>query len=366
MAQKDYYNILGVTRDASAEEIRKAYRKLARKYHPDVNPGDKEAERKFMALQEAYDVLSDSQKRAQYDRYGTVFEGAEAGPRTQTYTWSTRGAPPEFDEVNLEDLFGGRFGAEDLFGGRAAARRRGADVHYEITVPFLVAVRGGEQAIEVSRQRACPACSGSGADPAAGTDTCAACGGSGRRRGALGIAMPCPQCGGKGRVPRQPCRACGGRGTTPKRDRITVKVPPGVDDGSTIRLRGQGEAGTDAQPAGDLLIKVRVAEHPYFRRHGKDIFLEVPITVAEAVLGAKIEVPTIHGKLTVTVPPGTSGGQKLRLRGKGIADRTGGARGDQYVQIRIQVPKPAEAASQDLIRQFDEKNPISPRSGLNW
>ena len=377
MAKHDYYDTLGVSREAKPDEIRKAYRQRARKYHPDVNPGDKEAERKFKDVQEAYDVLSDSDKRAQYDRYGTIFEGAEAGPRTRTYTWSTQGgAGAEAPGFDFSELFGEEspFGEYFRTAGagtaqRARRARRGADLHHELTIPFLIAVKGGEVELHVVRELACLKCRGSGGEPQAGTKTCPTCSGSGRSRigaGSLGLAGTCETCGGEGRVPQRACPDCGGQGRVRRSERLQVKIPAGVEHGSTIRLRGQGQAGTNGEPPGDLLVTVHVQPHPYFRREGRDILIDVPITLAEAVLGAKVDVPTLDGKASVTVPIGTSSGQRLRLRGKGLAGGAGKPAGDLYVEVKVVVPPAPDGESKDLIRRFDERNRLDPRAGLGW
>lgn len=371
MADKDYYKVLGVSREATQDEILKAYRKLARKYHPDLNPGDKQAERKFTEVQQAFDVLGNTEKREQYDRYGTAaFEGAGAGPRSRTYTWSTReGEPTGFEEFDLGEIFGDRFDFGEVFGraGRRAAPRRGADVRAELTVPFRTAALGGDTEVQVARERTCSRCKGTGGEPGSGTQTCPECGGSGRQRlapGPLGLAMPCARCNGRGQVPDRACAACAGQGVTSRADRIRVKIPPGVEDGSTIRLRGQGQSGSDGQQAGDLLIVVRVAPHPVFRREGRDLYVDLPITVGEAILGGKVDVPTLDGTVTITLPPGTPSGRKMRVRGKGIGGPRGGPPGDLYVETKIVVPPQADEKSKELIRNFEQRNPLDPRAEL--
>ena len=314
MAERDYYTILGVSRGASDDEIRKAHRKLARKYHPDVNPEDKESARKFKEVQEAYSVLSDPEKRAQYDRYGAAFQGAGAGPGGgRTYTWS---AGPGGGPVDINEIFGGQFEFEDLFGGkfaRGAAGRgggrareprpmRGQDARLEIEVPFQVAAEGGVHGLQLSRD-----------------------------------------------------------GQT---ERLNVKIPPGVDSGSVIRLAGQGQPGVAGGPAGDLLLTVTVAPHSNFRREGRNLLLDVPITPSEAALGAKVDVPTLsEGNVTVTIPPGTSSGTKLRLRGKGVAG-PGGTRGDQLVVAKIVVPRKLDDEARKHYEQLAAVSPQNPRAGL--
>jgi DnaJ-class molecular chaperone len=291
MPANDYYKTLGVSREASADEIRKAYKKLAKKYHPDAKPDDKEAAATFKKVQEAYDVLGDTEKREQYDRYGAAFQGAGRGPASGTWTTQTGGAGP----IDLESIFGGQIDLNDILGGafgrggRSAGTQRGGrrrqpqsqkgeDIHHEIEVPFQVAALGGSHGIQLTRE--------------SGTE------------------------------------------------RLTVKIPAGVENGSVIRLAGQGSPGFGGGPAGDLLLTIKVAPHPWFRREGRDLLLDVPITPAEGALGAKVEVPTLsEGDVSVTVPAGTSSGRKLRLRGKGIRDAKSGATGDQYVVVKIVVPK---------------------------
>jgi DnaJ-class molecular chaperone len=320
MPERDYYEVLGVPRDASADALKKAYRSLARKYHPDVNPGDKQAEAKFKEAQQAYDVLSDPEKRSLYDRYGTAaFEGMTAtGPRSGASEWAAR-AGQGFEGFDFSEFFGpgnaegegvggGIF--EDLLGrvrgGRGAGRRGprpGRSIQAILTIPFLTAVRGGETTIEVPRE--------------------------------------------------------GGR-----RETLVVKIPAGIESGAKLRLRGQGEPGEHGAPQGDLNIVVTVEPHPYFSRDGRDLSVEVPVSVSEAVLGAKIDVPTLDGMKSLTVPPGSSCGLKLRLRGHGIPASRGKPAGDLFVVLKIVVPKSIDEASRRLIREFAQRNPSNPRAGL--
>jgi DnaJ-class molecular chaperone len=321
MAQRDYYEVLGVARDAKPEAIKKAYRTLARKHHPDVNPGDKASEVKFKEVQQAYDVLADQEKRALYDRYGhAAFEGmAAAGPRSGATEWATRFGQPGFDTIDISDLLGS-FGAthegehgggasifEDLMGrvrgGRPARPRAGRTLEATLTIPFMTAVRGGETTIEVQR----------------------------------------------------------GEGKT---ESLVVKIPPGIDSGAKLRLKGRGEPGAKGTPAGDLTITVGVEPHPYFKRDGRDLQVEVPITVSEAILGAKIDVPALAGMKSLTIPPGSSSGLKLRLKGQGIPAAAGKPEGDLFVVLKVVVPKSCDAASRRLIHEFAEHNSYNPRTGL--
>jgi curved DNA-binding protein len=330
MSDRDYYEVLGVSRDATPDAIKKAYRTLARKLHPDVNPGDKKAEAKFKEAQQAYDILSDPEKRSLYDRYGkAAFEGmAAAGPRSGASEWTAHQAGPGFENFDFSQFFGHGAGAgaaeqgEDIGGGAGIfeellgrmrggrAGRRGAagphpgrTVEARLTIPFLTAIRGGETTIEVERE--------------------------GHRR-----------------------------------EMLVVKIPPGIESGAKLRLRGQGEPSALGGPRGDLTIAVTVEPHPYFTREGRDLSVEVPITVAEAVLGAKVEVPTLGGMKSLTIPPGSSSGQKLRLRGQGVPASGGKPEGDLFLVLKVVVPRTSDETSRRLITEFAERNPMRPRDGL--
>ena len=321
MAERDYYEILGVARDATPDAIKKAYRGLARKYHPDVNPGDKSAEGRFKEVQSAYDVLADKEKRALYDRHGrAAFEGmAASGPRTNSSEWTTRFGEPGFENIDLSDLIGSFGGAgrgedagnasifEDLMGrvrgGRPNRQRSGRTLEAHLVIPFMTAVKGGQTTIEVQR-------------------------------------------------------------TTGKTESLVVKIPPGIDTGAKLRLKGQGEPGSKGAPAGDLTIVIDVEPHAYFKREGQNLQIEVPISVSEAILGAKIDVLALEGTKSLTIPPGSSSGQKLRLKGQGIPAAAGKPGGDLFVVLKVVVPKNIDAASRRLIEEFAERNPQSPRAGL--
>jgi molecular chaperone DnaJ len=344
--KRDYYETLGVSRDASADELKKAYRKLAMKHHPDRNPGDKAAEERFKEASEAYQILSDPERRAQYDRFGhAAFEqGAGFGGF-------------DFGGAGFEDIFSDIFG--DFFGtsrGRGRSRaQRGEDLRYDLDIRFEDAVFGTERVINVPRLASCDACAGKGTKGGAARTTCTACRGSGQLRfqqGFFTIAKTCGQCGGQGTVIKDPCRSCGGSGVTQKTHALNIKVPPGVDSGSRLKLRGEGEAGRSGGPPGDLYVVINVNEHPLFARQDNDIVCEVPISFAQAALGAEIEVPTIEGKIKMKVATGTQSGTVLRLRGKGVPDLRGSGRGDQLVRVVVETPRKLTARQRELLEEF--------------
>ncbi len=363
MPTRDYYDILGVRRGASEHEIKRAYRKLARKYHPDVNPGDKTAEARFKEISQAYEVLSDPEKRRRYDQLG--HEAFSAGGRT-----STEAGFGGFDFSGFDIRTGG-FGdlsdlLSDFFGQREQARApapgKGEDLHYSLDIDFEDAIRGLATEITLQKHSRCERCGGSGGRPGSPLDPCPECGGSGRLRGRLlRGSQACPRCGGAGRVSREACPACGGRGVTFGTERIAVKIPPGVDTGSRVRLQGMGEPGRNGGPPGDLYIITRVRPHPLLQRKGDNLYVEVPITITEAALGARIEVPTVDGTATMRIPPETSSGQVFRLKGKGVPHLKGGGQGDQFVTVRIVSPRNLDVRSQELLREFARLNPGDPR-----
>jgi molecular chaperone DnaJ len=372
MATRDYYEVLGVGRGATAQEIKRAYRKQARKHHPDVNPGDKAAEAKFKELTEAHEVLSDPEKRRKYDRFGSdAFREAAAGGRGG-------GAPGGFGggfDFRGFDLgtSGGGVGdlgdlLSDLFGQRAAGQPAGpapgADLHYTLELDFEDAIRGLSTEIAVQKHSPCATCRGSGARPGSALTTCPECGGSGRRasRGLFRGEPACPRCRGTGTIHREACGSCGGRGVTDGTERIAVKIPAGVDNGSRIRLAGRGAAAPNGGPAGDLYIITRVRPHPVLERKGDNLYVEVPITITEAALGARIDVPTVAGLTSMRIPPETSSGQVFRLRGKGVPHLKGGGQGDQFVTVKIVAPRNLDSRSQELLQEFARLNPGPPRS----
>jgi len=362
----DYYEVLGVPRKAGAKDIRSAFRKLARKYHPDLNPGDKSAEEKFKQIQEAYDVLSDPKKRQMYDQvgfYSENFPGPSPGEGPQDAHFDFGG----FDfggtgGTSFRDLFG-----QFLRGGRASGEpepESGTDLEYKVEIGFWDAVRGAVKKISIARLESCPDCQGTGA--VGSPQTCTACGGTGavqQTSGRMRFQVNCARCGGAGRV-RTMCRTCHGEGRLRRAETLDVRVPPGVHTGARVRVPGKGNAGTLGTPAGDLYLLVDVKPHPFFERHGDDIYTAVPVTVSEATLGAKIEVPTLDGRSVVRIPPGTNSGRTLRLREKGVTSARHGRRGDQYVLIQVVVPKPTDERVRNLMRELESMAPEDPRKDL--
>jgi molecular chaperone DnaJ len=379
MAKQDYYEVLGVKRDAKPEEIKKAYRRLARKFHPDVNPGDKTAEERFKLTSEAHDVLSDPKKRAVYDRFGQYSDNlADAAARGAGPTGSTAGrAAPGFDfsgfdwgtatsagsGTSFKDIF------SELFGGgkeREPPRpqpRKGADIEMPLSLSFEEAINGLTTNITVNRSEQCPRCNGAG-DIGGPVMVCTTCKGSGQVQkagGRLRFSQECTDCGGTGRR-RSPCSLCKGKGTVPKTENVKVRIPAGVETGSRVRIPGKGEGGRLGAPPGDLHIITNVGTHKYFTRKGDNIYATVPITVPEAALGAKIEVPTVEGKAQLRIPPGTQSGQKFRLRQRGAPSlRNPGARGDQFVEVQVTLPKVISEETKELLRQYSKMNTDNPR-----
>ncbi|MEQ9501210.1 MAG: molecular chaperone DnaJ [Deltaproteobacteria bacterium] len=365
---RDLYETLGVSRTASAAEIKKAYKQLARKYHPDKNQGDTAAEARFKEIGSAYEVLGDADKRKLYDEFGDDAEklGFDA-EKAQAYRAYSAGGGNGFPGggfpggVDLGDIFSDLFGGGggfSGFGGGRPAPRRGHDVTTELTVDFADAIRGTKPTIEIDKPVACGACSGSGRAGAA--TTCAGCGGSGRANVAHGpvqVQAACRSCGGSGRS-APACSACRGSGQTTKRTKLTVNIPPGVEDGQKIRLAGQGAPGRNGGPAGHLFIQVRVRPHTLFERRGRNLEYTLPITVGEAMLGAEIDAPTLDGRVNLRIPPNAQSGQKLRLRGKGVPASKKDAAGDLFVRLSVVVPKAgtdeAKKLAEDVDALYDE------------
>ncbi len=357
--KRDYYEVLGLQKGASEDEIKKAYRRLAKTCHPDLHPNDKECEAKFKELGEAYEVLSDPDKRAKYDQFGhAAFDPAYGGAGAGS---SYGGFGGGFGDI-FGDIFGGGFG--DIFGGGQTSRngpRRGDNIRVAVNISFEEAAFGCTKEINIPRTEACDVCNGTGAKSGSAVETCTNCGGSGtvrqQQRTPLGVfstSGPCPRCGGKGKIIKEPCDACRGTGTVRRQRKISVNIPAGIDDGQTVSLRGQGSAGTNGGPSGDLLITVSVAPHPDFERDGTSILYTMPISFAQAALGAEVEVPTLDGKVKYSIPEGTQTDTVFRLRGKGIPYLRGGGRGDQYVTVRISTPKNLSREQKELLRKFDE------------
>src|ERR671919_610221 len=359
-AVKDLYEILGVSKSASREEIKKPYRKLARKHHPDNNPGDAEAEERFKEVQGAYDVLSDPEKRKQYDQLGSrVFSGM--GGRGGNYQWS--GNLGDLGDLgDLSDLLGGIFGGTTFGGGRrtASARtgrraERGRDVEVTVNVSFEDSLKGVTTKIPVELQTACSVCKGSGAEPGTTPIICPQCRGRGvvsEDQGFFALSQPCPRCGGNGTVVEKPCRNCGGSGRERRTKRYTVKIPAGVKDGTQIRLKGKGEAGYTGWPSGELIVTTRVAASPTFERKGADLVIDVPVTYAEAALGASVEVPTPEGPVSLKVPSGTESGKLFRIRGRGAPKLNGAGKGDVLARVQIDVPKRINKRERELLEEL--------------
>ena len=368
MAEKrDYYEVLGVGKNASDNEIKSAYRKLAKKYHPDLNPGDKEAEEKFKEVNEANDVLSDPEKRKRYDQFG--FAGVDPNYAAQQ-GGGAGGFGGGFGGVDLGDLFGdifgsGGFGGFGGFGGSSRANpnapRKGHDIQASVILTFEEAAHGCSKTVTINRQETCRDCGGSGAEHGTSPETCPHCGGRGyvvtQQRTPFGVMQsqqPCSYCGGRGTIIKNPCRTCRGTGKTGARKTLEVRIPAGIDDDQNIALRGQGDAGSNGGPAGDVIVHVTVKPDPVFERDGFDVWVHEPITFSQAVLGAEIEVPTVDGKVAQRIPEGTQSGTKFRLRGQGIQYLNGRGRGDQYVIVEVEIPKKLNRTQREALKAFED------------
>ncbi|HET9480165.1 MAG TPA: J domain-containing protein [Candidatus Polarisedimenticolia bacterium] len=380
--KKDYFAILGLKPSATDKEIRSAFKKLARKYHPDLNPGDKKSEDKFKDISEAHDVLTDPEKRRKWESAGADFDfssffhggaGGAGGGRSRGAS-GRRGADPfagaeGFGSI-FEDLLRGMGGAHGATrGGQAGEASRGEDLQYEATVSFEDAVRGATIRIPLARSVACDTCGGRGRRRASPPGPCPRCHGSGRVQvgtGTFRMATACPDCGGTGAAPGEICKDCSGTGRKRGTEDIKVRIPPGVEDGAKVRVAGKGEAGLRGGPPGDLYVVLKVRPHPYLRRDGRDVVLELPLEIAEAALGTRVDVPTVEGRVTLTVPPGSSSGHRLRLRGRGVAAAPGGRPGDQIVVLQIVTPKELDERSRQILEEFSRLNPVRPRSGPGW
>ncbi len=348
--KRDYYEVLGVSRDASAEEIKRAYRKSALKHHPDRNKGNPEAEARFKECAEAYEILSDSQKRARYDQFGHAgLEGVGVH---------------DFSHMDVGDIFGmfdEIFGGGIFGGGGRRRRSRGYDLEARVEVSLKEAAEGTERTLEFQRMDVCDRCDGSGAEPGTKRVTCGTCGGYGQveRTGGLGgifgrVVTTCPACGGRGSMPQTSCKECRGKGRRAVNRTVNFKVPAGIEAGQAVRLRGEGEPGDDGMMRGDLHVYVQVKPHPFFERHGRDLLCKLPISFTQAALGATVEVPTLTGKTEIKVPAGTQYGQLFRLSGHGMPDLRTGRRGDEMVQVLVEIPKKLRKKQADLLREFAE------------
>lgn len=364
---KDYYKLLGVERKATIADIKKAYRRLARKYHPDLNPGDKSAEAKFKEIQEAYSVLSDPKKKAQYDQYGFAGDVPPGAGPGQAYGAGFEGFDfSDYGTASFGDFF------ESLFGGASQQARyrpeRGEDLHYSMKIGFEDAVRGIQTRLRVNRLARCPACRGDGrVDGSGRPGACPSCGGSGRttvHKGVMKFSTVCPSCGGTGKTRGKECAECRGEGLGRVSELITVRIPPGVDNGSKVRIAGKGNAGRAGAPAGDLFITLEVMPHPLFRRAGPDIHIKLPITVPEATLGAKIEVPTLQGPATIKIPPGTKSGQKFRLKDRGVPLPGKKAVGDEFVEVSIVPPPFNDQRVRELMKELEKLSGPNPRDNM--
>ena len=349
MSKRDYYEVLGVSRDVDAKELKKAYRKLAMKYHPDRNPDDKDADAKFKEATEAYEILGDQQKRAAYDQYGHAGVDPNAG-----------GGGFGGGGANFSDIFGDVFG--DIFGGGGGrggrgGPQRGSDLRYTMELSLEEAVRGIEKKIRVPTLTSCETCDGSGAKPGTSPKTCGTCGGAGQVRmqqGFFSVQQTCPTCRGQGTMIEDPCNSCHGRGVKEETKTLSVKIPPGVDTGDRIRLSGEGEAGAMGGPAGDLYVQVSVKEHELFHRDGRNLYCDVPISIVDAALGGELEVPTLDGRVKLKIPAETQSGKLFRLRGKGVTPVRGGTAGDLLCRVQVETPVNLTSDQKDLLMKFQE------------
>ena len=369
MAEKrDYYEVLGIGKNATDAEIKSAYRKLAKKYHPDLNPGNKEAEEKFKEVNEANDVLSDPQKRQRYDQFG--FAGVDPNYAAAN-GGGAGGFGGGFGGVDLGDIFGDIFGGGfgggfSGFGGGSSTRtanapRKGHDIQASVILTFEEAAHGCSKKIPINRQDTCPDCGGTGAAKGTSPETCPDCGGRGyvvtQQRTPFGVMQsqqPCSHCGGRGTIIRNPCKTCRGTGKTAARKSLEINIPAGIDDDQNIALRGQGDAGSNGGPAGDVIVHVTVKADPMFERDGYDVTIHVPITFSQAVLGDDVEVPTVDGRIVQHIPEGTQSGTKFRLRGQGIQYLNGRGRGDQYVIVDVEIPKKVTRAQREALKAFED------------
>jgi molecular chaperone DnaJ len=348
-AAKDYYETLGIKKDASQDEIKKAFRKLARKHHPDLNPGDTAAEKRFKEINGAYEILGNPKKRSDYDQYGTAaFESGAGSGGFRSQGFDFGGAEDIF-----ADLFGG-FGQAGMGQYHEDVPLRGHDIETKLDISLEEANKGVKKPLTLTREVSCKACKGTGAEE---TRACTACKGAGsikQKRGFFSLNQPCPSCKGRGKIISKACGTCRGNGSTVSTESIRVKIPPGADTGSRVRLKGMGGAGAMGGPAGNLYIELTVRPHPVFKRDGNDIYVEAPVTIGEAVLGGKISIPTLDGNVSMTLPAGTDSGKKFRLKGKGIPGSKTRTRGDEFVVIKIVVPKSVASKTKEAIHEIEK------------
>jgi molecular chaperone DnaJ len=387
----EYYETLGIPRKASADEIRKAYRKLARKHHPDLNPGDKSSEDRFKNVQEAYDILSDAKKRQMYDQHGFYSDSGFAGANPGGAAGKSPHPGMDFNGFDFSDYYSGASGAgggahrpeagpgaggfrdifSQFFGGKGGAPEshaepeKGSDLEYVMDIDFRQAIEGTQARLNITRYDICGTCHGSGST-GAGEVACPQCKGTGsvsQMAGAMKFSLACPRCGGSGRL-KNACPTCGGDGRVTRTETVEVRIPPGARNGSRLRVPGKGNAGTMGAPPGDLYITTKVDDHPFFHRDGDNIEIQVPLAVWEAALGAKIEVPTIDGRTLLKIPQGTVNGQKFRLREKGVLNSRTNVRGDQIVEVNIAAPEPRDERTRELLREMAKLHPEDPRAGM--
>lgn len=368
----DYYKVLGVKKNSSSAEIKKAYRRLARKYHPDFNPGDLKSEEKFKQISEAYEVLGNEEKRKSYDMYGTAqppppgagFGGFDFGDVDfQGFDFSKNSG----NSGDFSNIFSDLFNATRRPKASKQSSKRGQDIQHTVTLTFLEAIKGLTMNFKVDRSKACDHCGGSRKVKASKKTTCGNCGGAGKtkvRQGNMVFETACRVCDGQGIFDSRDCPTCYGRGILPFSEKIKVQIPAGVNNGTRVRVPNKGEAGSMNAPPGDLFIITNVEEHDFFERKGENLYCSVPITFVEAALGAKVEVPTVDGSATIKIPPGTQNGQRLRIRGKGVPSLRGGQVGDQFVEVFIHVPQIRDERSKELLREFDQLNTGNPRESL--
>lgn len=369
--KRDYYEVLGVSKGASDDEIKKAYRKIAKKYHPDLNPGDKAAEEKFKEANEAYEVLSDSDKKARYDQYGHA--GVDPNFGAGGFGGGFGGFGDAFD---LGDILGGMFGGFGGFGGgrqqNPNAPRKGSTIQTSVAISFEEAAKGCKKKVNITKVEKCSECGGTGAAKGTSPETCKTCGGRGQVAsqqrtpfGVISTSKQCPTCGGKGTVIPNPCKKCGGKGAVPKNQTVEVDIPAGIDDRQALNVRGGGNPGVNGGPTGDLRVNVNVRPHPFFERDGFNVWCEVNVTYAQAALGDTLYIPTLDGKVKYELPAGTQPGEVFRFKGRGIQQLSSRGKGDQYVKIIVEVPKNLTGKQKELLREFDKTLTNKPKNNVD-